>query len=205
VAIPERILCVFASLRLCVSSFLQPINDSKDHILDQLRTEIDQQSQTKVCQATGSAKKKELAQRRKDAKENQRDEGYYLFDPVCSSRSKFERHRQTHSLICRAVALRHRENLRGMRRKKLLVVRNLSNKSHPQIAQIFIDEVNLGVILICDNLRNLWIIPFVKNLDRKMGTERFLGGTPFCIGRPQTELICPNLSVFPLRLSVSSV
>src|SRR4051812_36097436 len=64
---PERILCVFASLRLCVSSFLQAINDSQDPIFDQLRAEIDQKSRTRDCQSTGSPKKRALAkaQRRK--------------------------------------------------------------------------------------------------------------------------------------------
>jgi hypothetical protein len=64
--------------RLCVRSFLQVINDSKDPVPDQLRTEIDQQSQTKVCQPKKNPKKKSS---RKGAKEKSARRGRYLSDP----------------------------------------------------------------------------------------------------------------------------
>jgi hypothetical protein len=38
--------------------------------------------------------------------------------------------------------------------------KTLRRKGHPQIAQIFTDDLDANVMSICDNLRNLWTKPF---------------------------------------------
>src|SRR5258708_9348864 len=46
--------------------------------------------------------------------------------------------------------------------------KTLRRKVHPQISQISTDDFNAEVFSICENLRNLWINPFVeKHLGQK--------------------------------------
>src|SRR5258708_173886 len=59
--------------------------------------------------------------------------------------------------------------------------KTLRRKVHPQISQISTDDFNAEVFSICENLRNLWINPFVEKhhlvKELRSGADRILRAT----------------------------
>jgi hypothetical protein len=79
----------------------------------------------------------------------------------------------------------------------------IHRKVHPQISQISADDFSSEVYSICENLRNLWINPFLNKrhvvYDLRVGAEGIL-----CAAR-KSQSIVMRIRGNTLKIRVSSV